>query len=50
MPMGGGDPKHKNAKKKSKKQLEKEMKRQPASTPPPMTFEVVKPKRKTQDW
>ena len=50
MPMGGGDPKHKNAKKKSKKQLEKDMKRGPASAAPPMTFEVVKPKRKTQDW
>ena len=48
--MGGGDPKHKNQKKKSKKQLEKEMKRTPSAAPPPMTFEVVKPKRKTQDW
>lgn len=49
MPMGGGDPKHKNQKKKSKKQLEKEMKRTPSAAPPPMTFEVVKPKRKS-DW
>jgi len=26
------------------------MKKGPAAPPPPMTFEVVKPKRKTQDW
>jgi len=50
MPTGGGDPKNKGQKKKSKKQLEKEMKKGPAAPPPPMTFEVVKPKRKTQDW
>jgi hypothetical protein len=50
VPTGGGDPKHKTQKKKSKKQLEKELKKGPGSSPPPMTFEVVKPKRKTQDW
>ena len=49
MPMGGGDPKHKKQKKKSKAQLEKELKRAPTSAPPPMTFEIVKPKRKS-DW
>ncbi len=50
MPTGGGDPKNKHQKKKSKKQLEKEMKKGPGVPAPPMTFEVVKPKRKSQDW
>lgn len=50
MPTGGGDPKNKGQKKKSKKQLEKDLKRGTAAPAPPMTFEVVKPKRKTTDW
>jgi hypothetical protein len=48
MPTGGGDAGGKKAKKKSKEQLEKELKRQGGSLAPPapMTFEVIKPKRK----
>lgn len=51
MPSGGGNPGQKNQKKKSKQQLEKELKRGGASLSPvnPMTFEVVKPKRK-EKW
>ena len=48
MPTGGGDAGGKKAKKKSKQQLEKELKKQSGSLAPPapMTFEVIKPKRK----
>ncbi|HEX9270318.1 MAG TPA: hypothetical protein VF998_10770 [Candidatus Limnocylindria bacterium] len=49
MPTGGGDAGQKKAKKKSKAQLEKELKRKgPGSPLAPMTFEVIKPKRKEQ--
>ena len=44
---GSGDRGQKNEKKKSKAQLEKDLKRQGVSRPmEAMTFEVVKPKRK----
>ena len=46
MPTGRGDGGKKNDKKKSKAQLEKDMKRGSATAPEPMTFEVVRPKRK----
>ena len=48
MPTGGGDAGGKKAKKKSKEQLEKELKKRGGSMAPtaPMTFEVIKPKRK----
>jgi len=47
MPSGRGDGGTKNQKKKSKEQLAKEAKRQATVRPiEPMTFEVVKPKRK----
>ncbi len=50
MPTGRGSIKDKKAKKKSKEQLEKELKRQPSMAPmESMTFEVVKPKRKERD-
>lgn len=51
MPTGGGDPKHKNQKKKSKEQLEKELKKKGGATPvQPMVIEVVRPKKKQKDW
>ncbi len=51
MPTGGGDSGHKNQKKKSKAQLEKELKRKGGAAPmQPMTIEIVKPKRKEKDW
>ena len=52
MPSGRGEAKGKNDKKKSKEQLERELKRKgPAAPVQPMTFEVVKPKRKDKaDW
>ncbi|MBI3522330.1 MAG: hypothetical protein HY071_04425 [Chloroflexi bacterium] len=50
MPTGGGLSGGKNQKKKSKKQLEKELKKGTAAPAPPMTFELVKPKRKEKDW
>jgi hypothetical protein len=52
MPSGRGEAKDKNAKKKSKAQLEKELKRKGNVTPvQPMTIELVKPKRKEKaDW
>jgi hypothetical protein len=52
MPSGRGEAKDKNTKKKSKEQLERELKRKGTSAPvQPMTFEVVKPKRKEKvDW
>ena len=44
---GSGDRGQKNEKKKSKAQLEKELKKQAGTRPvEAMTFEVVKPKRK----
>ena len=48
MPTGGGDAGGKKAKKKSKDQLDKELKKRGNSIAPaaPMTFEVIKPKRK----
>jgi len=49
MPTGGGDAGGKKAKKKSKEQLEKELKKRGTGFAPPavpMTFEVIKPKRK----
>src|ERR1700682_932045 len=51
MPSGRGDAKDKNAKKKSKEQLEKELKRKTVAAPvQPMTIELVPPKRKAKDW
>ena len=51
MPTGGGQPGYKKQKKKSKEQLEKELKKQGAAAPmQPMTIELVKPKRKEKDW
>ena len=52
MPSGRGEAKDKNNKKKSKAQLEKELKRKGNAAPmQPMTIELVKPKRKEKvDW
>lgn len=50
MPSGGGNAGHKNDKKKSKKQLEKELKRPGATTIQPMTIELVQKKKKQKDW
>jgi hypothetical protein len=52
MPAGGGSPKDKKNKKKSKQQIEREMKRKNVSTAPveSMTFEVIKPKRKEREF
>lgn len=52
MPSGRGEAKDKNVKKKSKEQLERELKKKGGAAPvQPMTFEVVKPKRKEKvDW
>ncbi len=49
--MGRGDIKDKKNKKKSKEQLERDLKRKGTGTPmlESMTFEVVKPKRKERD-
>ena len=50
MPSGRGDAKDKNKKKKSKEQLERELKKKGvAQTVQPMTFEIVKPKRKEKE-
>ncbi len=51
MPTGGGSPKDKKNKKKSKEQLERELKKRPTSPAPmeSMTFEVIKPKRKERE-
>lgn len=50
MPMGRGDIKDKKNKKKSKGQLERELKRKgPLAPVESMTFEIVKPKRKDRD-
>jgi hypothetical protein len=51
MPTGRGEAKDKKAKKKSKDQLEKELKRKTVSAPiQPMTVELVPRKRKEKDW
>jgi len=50
MPSGRGDTKKKNEKKKSKEQLERELKKKGvAQQVQPMTFEIVKPKRKEKE-
>ncbi|HEV8468474.1 MAG TPA: hypothetical protein VGR46_02610 [Candidatus Limnocylindria bacterium] len=50
MPTGRGEAKDKNRKKKSKEQLEKELKKRGVAQPvQPMTFEIVKPKRKEKE-
>ncbi len=51
MPTGRGEAKDKNAKKKSKEQLEKELKKKTVAAPvQPMTIELVPPRRKAKDW
>jgi hypothetical protein len=52
VPTGRGEARDKKQKKKSKEQLEKELTKKPATQPlQPMTVEVIKPKRKTEeDW
>jgi hypothetical protein len=51
MPSGRGEAKDKNAKKKSKEQLEKELKRKTVAAPvQPMNIELVPRKRKEKDW
>jgi hypothetical protein len=52
MPSGRGEAKDKKKKKKSKEQLDRELKRKSGVTPvQPMSFEIVKPKRKEKvDW
>ena len=51
MPTGRGSIKDKKQKKKSKEQLEKELKKKSNLAPvEPMTFEVIKPKRKERDF
>ncbi len=52
MPSGRGEAKDKKQKKKSKEQLERELKKKSVVTSvQPMTFELVKPKRKEKvDW
>jgi hypothetical protein len=51
MPTGRGEAKDKKAKKKSKEQLEKELKRKTVAAPvQPMSIELVPRKRKEKDW
>jgi len=51
MPTGRGEAKDKNAKKKSKDQLERELKKKTVAAPvQPMNIELVPPKRKAKDW
>ena len=51
MPSGGGSPKDKKQKRKSKEQLEKELKKRSTLAPvESMTFEVIKPNRKERDF
>ncbi|HEV8669924.1 MAG TPA: hypothetical protein VGS01_04220 [Candidatus Limnocylindria bacterium] len=51
MPTGRGEAKDKKAKKKSKEQLEKELKKRTVAAPvQPMTIELVPRKRKEKDW
>src|SRR5205823_15021744 len=50
MPTGRGEAKDKKAKKKSKEQLEKDLRKKSVAQPvQPMTFEIVKPKRKEKE-
>ena len=50
MPTGRGEARDKNRKKKSKEELERELKKKTVAQPgTPMTFEVVKPKRKEKE-
>lgn len=50
MPTGRGDIKDKKNKRKSKEQLEKELRKKATLAPvESMTFEVIKPKRKQRD-
>ncbi len=50
MPTGRGEAHDKKQKKKSKERLEKELARKPTVEPiQPMTVEVIKPKRKTEE-
>jgi hypothetical protein len=51
VPSGRGDIKDKKNKKKSREQVEKDLKKQSSHTPTieSMTFEVIKPKRKERD-
>ena len=52
MPSGRGQIKDKKNKRKSKEQIDREMKRKNVSTAPveSMTFEVIKPKRKEREF
>ena len=51
MPTGRGEAKDKKAKKKSKEQLEKELKKKTVAAPvQPMSVELVPRKRKEKDW
>ncbi|HKW78398.1 MAG TPA: hypothetical protein VJQ09_04805 [Candidatus Limnocylindria bacterium] len=51
VPTGGGEARGKNKKKKSKEELERELRKKGLAAPvQPMTFEVIKPKRKEKDW
>ncbi len=52
MPSGRGEARDKNSKKKSKAELERDLKKKSTVAPvQPMTFEVIKPKRKEKaDW
>ena len=50
VPTGRGEARDKKQKKKSKAQLEKELLRKSTNEPlQPMTVEVIKPKRKTEE-
>ena len=49
VPTGRGEARDRKQKKKSKEQLEKETKRPPTQPIQPMTVEVIKPKRKTEE-
>ena len=52
MPTGRGEARDKKQKKKSKAQQERDLLKKPTIQPiQPMTVEVIKPKRKTEeDW
>lgn len=51
MPTGRGEAKDKKAKKKSKEQLERELRKKSVAAPVlPMTIELVPRKRKEKDW
>ena len=51
MPTGRGEAKDKKAKKKSKEQLEKDLKKKTVAAPvQAMTIELVPRKRKEKDW